>query len=181
MAPTAYEKVVSPNGFPLTRDEDNGYRRIDWQLVLPPLLDDIANGLPVVRALRERGMTRTSDVYRQLASDEWKQQYAEAKRAGAFARLDRSHDRLLTLAEAEPGTIRREQIDAARWEAEHAKWMAERSDAESWGREDRVKIASVSAIRIIVETPPQAALLPSIPATEALPVGGAQRLLQRGE
>jgi len=87
----------------------------------------------------------------------------------------------LRLAESEKGTVSREQIDAARWEAEHSKWWAERADPESWGKEDRVKIASVSAIRVIIETPPNAAQLPPMQDVTELPVTETPRLLQRGE
>jgi hypothetical protein len=154
---------------------------LDWETIIPKILQAVGSGLPIIRAIRAQGLTDDGDLWRRLSSDRWRAEMSEAKRAGALARVDRSHDRLLALAESEPGTVKKEQIDAARWEAEHGKWWAERVDPESFGREDRVKIASVSAIRVIVETPPQAALLPPIPATEALPVGGAQRLLQRGE
>lgn len=144
---------------------------LDWDTIIPQLLDEVSRGMPINRALRTLHIPDTGDVWRKLSSPEWKRQKQEALHAGALARLDKSHDRLLTLAEAAPGEIKREQIDAARWESEHAKWMAERSDSETWGREDRLKVAQVSAIRVIVETPPTAAALPAgTTVYEALPV-----------
>ena len=150
----------------------NGMGRppLDWDTIIPQILDQIAQGLPAVRAVRKIGLEPGGDVWRHLTSEEWASEYARARKAGALARVDLSQDRLMTLAEAEPGTIKREQIDAARWESEHAKWMAERSDSESWGREDRLKVASVSAIRVIVETPPVAAQLPPLEYVAELPV-----------
>jgi hypothetical protein len=181
MATPRIGRTHTSTGLPLKEQLDKpGPDPIDWEQVVPILLDAIASGLPAVRAMRENNIPHCGDTWRQLSSDRWRQEYGEARRAGALARVDQSHDRLLTLAEDTSGTVRREHIDAARWEAEHGKWMAERSDPESWGREDRVKIASVSAIRVIVETPPQAAQLPSLPMVTEIPATQAPRLIGDG-
>jgi len=149
----------------------------DWDQIIPRICDAYASGIPIRRACSEVGVGATGELYKRLAASP---EYAAARRANALARVDASHERLLTLAEdstAPDSKVRREAIDAARWEAEHSKWAAERADPESWGREDRVKIASVSAIRVVIEEPPQSAILPKVAVNlDALPSADVKRI-----
>jgi hypothetical protein len=148
-------------------------------------LDALAAGLTVKGAMRSLGIPNTGDVWRVLTSERWRDEYATARRAGAAARIDHHQDKLESLAERiEHGEkLPREAIDAARWAAYHAQWTAERSDPDSWGREDRLKTTSVSAIRIVLETPPQAAQLPPAEYVQELPapIREAPRLGTGGE
>ena len=177
----------SRKGFP-RKYMANGMGRppLDWDEIVPMILEEVSQGLPIIRALKKLGIDHTGTPWKQLSSPKWREKKREALEAGALARLDRSHDRLLTLAEDSANGVKvaREAIDAARWEAEHAKWMAERSDSESWGRQDKLSVAQVSAIRVIVETPPNSVALPQATVYEALPVeveASAPRLLTGGE
>ena len=137
-----------------------GYGRppYDWSIVAPILLDAIAGGDSVAGAARNLGLP-FSDAYRVLQRDEWQDAYSQALQAGAFARIDRSHDELSRLAEQDAPN--KDKVNAVRWKAQHAQWLAERSHSERWGREDRLKVQSVSAVRVIVETPPVTAQLPA--------------------
>ena len=146
------------NGLPRVAASGGGAGRpaYDWQVVAPMLLDAVASGVTVVSAADRLGLDH-SDAYRVLTSDEWGAQFSEARRAGALARIDKSQQRLEDAAESGD----KERINGARWVAQHAQWWAERGDSERWGREDRLKVQSVSAVRVIVETPPVTAQLPA--------------------
>ena len=128
----------------------------DWSVVAPLLLNAVASGVTVVSAADALGIDH-SDAYRVLASDAWASEFSEARRAGAFARIDKTQQRLEDAAVSGD----KELINGARWVAQHAQWWAERGDSERWGREDRLKVQSVSAVRVIVETPPVTAQLPA--------------------
>jgi len=131
---------------------------------MPELLHRVAGGATIPDVIRDMGLS-ASDVYLQLASERWSDRYSEVRRARAVALLERNTQRLEGLAdEAEPN---KERINAARWSANNAQWLAERSDPERWGREDRLKVQSVSAVRVIVETPPVTAQLPAAQAVTA--------------
>lgn len=160
-----------PNTPKLPPREGPGRPRTDYDAMMPELLDALASGLPVRRACRELGYPSNGDLWRTITSERWRDEYANARRAGAAARIDHHQDKLESLAEriGSGEKIPREAIDAARWAANHAQWTAERSDPDSWGREDRLKTTSVSAIRIVLETPPQAAQLPPAEYVQELP------------
>ena len=130
----------------------------DWDAVIPELLHRVSGGVTLTRAIAEAGLPE-SDVYIQLAKEQWHDAYSQCRRARAVALLERNTERLEALAdEADPS---KERVNAARWSSVNAQWLAERSDAERWGREDRLKVQSVSAVRVIVETPPVTAQLPA--------------------
>ena len=172
------------NGLPRVASGELGGRpSYDWDIVAPQLLNAIAGGDSVAGAARALGVP-FSDAYRVLAKDEWNDRFSQALQAGAFARIDRSHDELSQLAEQDAPN--KDKVNAVRWKAQHAQWLAERSHAERWGREDRLKVQSVSAVRVIVETPPVTAQLPaaqevtarvlSTQEARALTEGAAQRV-----
>ena len=148
------------NGLPRVAPEGGlqGRPAYDWATVAPQLLDAIAGGDSVAAAARNLGLP-FSDAYRVLQRDEWQDAFSQALQAGAFARVDRGHDELTLLADAEAPN--KDKVNATRWKVQHAQWLAERSHAERWGREDRLKVQSVSAVRVIVETPPVTAQLPA--------------------
>lgn len=152
------------NGLPRVAPEGGvqGRPAYDWSQVAPKLLDAIAAGDSVAGAARGLGVP-FSDAYRVLAKEEWADAFSQALQVGAFAKLDRSHEELTELTEQDAPN--KDKVNAVRWKAQHAQWLAERSHAERWGREDRLKVQSVSAVRVIVETPPVAAQLPPSPAT----------------
>lgn len=130
----------------------------DWETVIPELLHRVSGGVTLTRAIAEAGLPE-SDVYIQLAKEQWHDAYSQCRRARAVALLERNTERLESLAdEAEPS---RERVNAARWSSINSQWLAERSDPERWGREDRLRVQSVSAVRVIVETPPVTAQLPA--------------------
>ena len=155
-------KPVPPhprNGLPRVASGELGGRpSYDWATVAPQLLDAIAGGDSVARAAKTLGVP-FSDAYRVLAKDEWSDRFSQALQVGAFAKLDRSHEELTELTEQDAPN--KDKVNAVRWKAQHAQWLAERSHAERWGREDRLKVQSVSAVRVIVETPPVTAQLPA--------------------
>lgn len=167
----------APNGLPRVRaNHPHGWGApgYDWDAIMPELLDTVASGQTVVSFTKAKGITDTADVYRKLTSPEWREQYQTAKIAGALAKVDRAEDRLEQLADEE--IPNKEKVNAARWVAWHAQWLAERSDPENWGREDRLKVANVSAVRIIVETPPNMSQLPTGNGTIALEGGTMEQI-----
>ena len=142
--------------------------RYDWSVVIPALLDLIASGETVIGACRILQIAADGSLYRKLLSDQWASEYQAAREASSIARVERNTDRLEQLAEEENPS--KEKVNAARWAAAQAQWHAERADPARWGREDRLRVQSVSAVRVIVETPPVSATLPPVAVTEYLPV-----------
>ena len=165
MSENATPRTVPPhprNGLPRVASvhpTGEGRPAYDWDAIVPQLMDALAAGDTVTSAAETLGIPR-SDAYRLVTSDAWAAQFSDARRAGAMARADRAQQRLDALADQEAAPDRT-RIDAARWSAWHAQWWAERGDSERWGREDRLKVQSVSAVRVIVETPPVTAQLPA--------------------
>ena len=121
---------------------------LDWEQIIPELLDAIASGETVTKVLESRRLYR-GDVFRKLLSEKWEAEYQAAREAGALARLEANTERLEALAEQNNPS--KEKVNAARWAAANAQWLAERSDSKRWGREDRLKVQSVSAVRVNVK------------------------------
>lgn len=159
------------NGLPRVHapsHDGRGHPPYDWDgAVIPAMLDLIAAGETTVSAARQLGIALNGDLYRRLLSDRWASEYQAAREASSIARVERNTDRLESLAEQESPS--KEQVNAARWAAAQAQWHAERADPARWGREERLRVQSVSAVRVIVETPPVAAALPPVAVTEYLP------------
>ena len=147
--------------------DGRGAPAYDWAVVIPRLLDLISSGETVPSACRILQIADDGSLYRKLLSDQWASEYQAAREASSVARVERNTDRLEKLAEQDAPS--KEQVNAARWAAAQAQWHAERADPARWGREDRLRVQSVSAVRVIVETPPVAAALPPVAATEYLP------------
>lgn len=169
--------IFAPDPIPKPKIPDPTGQRIgrppnDYDAMALIMLDDIAAGLSVAAAAKRRGWDSNDPMlWRTLSSDAWREQYQTARRSGALARVDRAQERLENLADdaANGVPVKREAIDAARWATTHAQWMAERSDPDSWGREDRLKTTQVSAVRIILEAPPNLVQLPPAEYVQELP------------
>lgn len=140
-------KVLTPFGQPA----------YDWPQIMPTVFGRLADGATLSTIAGELGMSLGS-LTASLTSPAWRDQYREARAACALARQDVAAERLDSLAAEE--SPNKERINAARWAADHARWQAERMDSESWGKEDRLKVQTVSAVRVIVETPPAGPPLP---------------------
>ena len=159
------------NGLPRVHapsHDGRGAPAYDWSIVIPALLDLISSGETVPGACRILDIADDGSLYRKLLSDQWASEYQAAREASSIARVERNTDRLEMLAEEENPS--KEKVNAARWAAAQAQWHAERADPARWGREDRLRVQSVSAVRVIVETPPVAAALPPVHVAEYLPV-----------